>query len=73
MANALDPGFRFIFIFDCAGSPSLLGLVSSCGVQVLTAVASLVRSTGSRALAFQELQRGGSGVVAPRFSKAQAQ
>ena len=44
----------FLFkIFDCAGSPSLLGLFSSCGVQVLAAVASLVRSMGSRHLGFR--------------------
>ena len=71
--------FKIIFIFGCTAKSSLLnGLfsicseqkpLSSCSAQALhcktrEAKASLVKSTGSRALAFQELQRVGSAVSA---------
>ena len=34
--------FKNVFIFGCAGSSGLFGLLSRCGLGLLTAVASLV-------------------------------
>ena len=46
--------FKFLkFDFGCAGSSLLRGFFSSCGTQVLIAVASILGSTGSRAQGLQ--------------------